>query len=156
MTMHPLFAGFEGASLYAVGQALGFAVHAESGRGALPSQLSAGHLERQRPGADLHGFHFAGGWEAPSAHCLLFVKPLTAFASACWLVGLGGRLYGPRASDFYTGASVLGDLEAAAYIAGGEAMAGWPRVTPDASQVFAEAFALLVDGFAVQTGNCPC
>lgn len=155
MTMHPLFAGFEGASLYAVGQALGFAVHAESGLGALPPQLPAGHRERQLPGADLHGFHYAGGWEAPAAHCLLFVKPLTALASACWLVGLGDRLQGVRASDFYTGASVLGDLEAAAYAAGGEELAGWPRVTPDASQAFAEAFALLVDGFAVQTGNVP-
>ena len=73
-------------------------------------------------------------------------------------MGLGDclqGLQGTRASDFYTGASVLGDLEAAAYAAGGEALAGWPKVTPDASQVFAEAFALLVDGFAVQTGNVP-
>ena len=153
--MHPLFAGFEGASLYAVGQALGFAVHAESCLGALPLQLSGEHQARQLPGEDLAGFHYAGGWEAPAAHCLLFVKPLTAFASACWLAGLGDRLQGARASDFYTGASVLGDLEAAAYAAGGEALAGWPKLTPDASQAFAEAFALLVDGFAVQTGNIP-
>lgn len=155
MTMHPLFAGFEGASLYAVGQALGFAVHAESGCGALPDQLSAEHRRRQLPGADLAGFHYAGGWSAPSVHCLLFVKPLTVLASACWLAGLGHGFKGPRASDFYSGASVLGDLEAAAYAADCEQLSGWPRVTADDSQLFAEAFALLVDGFAVHTRNIP-
>lgn len=89
MSMHPLFAGFSGANLYAVGQALGFAVHAECARGALPVWLSAEHRRRQLPGEDLAGFYYAGGWNAPGAHCLLFVKPLTAFAQTCYLAGLG-------------------------------------------------------------------
>lgn len=88
--MHPLFSGFAGANLYAVGQALGFAVHAECGRGALPAWLSVEHRRRQLSGEDLAGFHYAGGWEAPGAHCLLFVRPLTAFAQTCYLAGVGG------------------------------------------------------------------
>lgn len=48
---------------------------------------------------------------------------------------------------------MLGDLEAALYAAGGEQTAGWPRVAPADTQLFAEAFALLLDGFMVQTGN---
>lgn len=86
--MHPLFSGFAGANLYAVSQALGFAVHAESGLGPLPGRLPAAHRQRQQPGADLAGFQYAGGWDAPGAHCLLFVKPLTAFAQTCYLAGL--------------------------------------------------------------------
>ncbi|MNP75736.1 hypothetical protein D3C76_1728430 [compost metagenome] len=48
---------------------------------------------------------------------------------------------------------MLGDLEVALYAAGGESTLGWPRVSPDQTQLFAEAFALLLDGFMVQSGN---
>jgi len=97
--MHPLFAGFSGANLYAVGQALGFAVHAECARGALPACLSPEHRQRQLSGEDLAGFHYAGGWDAPGAHCLLFVKPLTAFAEVCLHEGLGYTGAGDLASE---------------------------------------------------------
>lgn len=94
MNMHPLFAGFDGFSLYAVGQALGFAVHAESALGSLSEVLPADQASRLLPGADLAGFHYAGGWNAPGAHCLLFVKPLTTLAAVCWEAGAnkGGQV----------------------------------------------------------------
>jgi len=85
--MHPLFAGFEGASPYAVGAALGFAIHVESALGALPITLNPLQRERMREGGDLAGFHFAGGWGAPGAHCLMFAKPLTRNAAAWWKTG---------------------------------------------------------------------
>lgn len=154
MTMHPLFAGFKDVSPYALGAALGFAVHVDSIRGPLPSELSSEHAARLQAGGELAGFCWAGGWEAPGvAHCLMFVKPLTALASVCWLAGLGGQWRELRPSYFCTGAQVLGDLEAALYAAGGESTLGWPRVCPAETQLFAEAFALLLDGFMVQTGN---
>lgn len=87
MNMHPLFAGFDGFSLYAVGQALGFAVHTESALGLLSEVLPADQANRLLPGADLAGFHYAGGWDAPGVHCLLFVKPLTPLAVVCWEAG---------------------------------------------------------------------
>lgn len=152
--MHPLFAGFKDVSPYALGAALGFAVHVEIGRGSLPSDLPAEVLQRLQAGGDLAGHLWAGGWEAPGrTHCLMFVKPLTALASVCWLAGLGGQWVDLRPSYFYTGAQVLGDLEAALYAAGGESTLGWPRVAPADTQLFAEAFALLLDGFMVQSGN---
>ena len=152
--MHPLFAGFKDVSPYALGAALGFAVHVEVSRGSVPSELPPEAVERLQAGGDLAGFYWAGGWEAPGvAHCLMFVKPLTALASVCWLAGLGGQWRELHPSYFYTGAQVLGDLEAALYAAGGESTLGWPRVSADQTQLFAEAFALLLDGFLVQTGN---
>ena len=154
MNLHPLFAGFKDVSPYALGAALGFAVHVDAARGSLPTVLPTETAERLQAGGDLAGFHWAGGWEAPGrAHCLMFVKPLTALASVCWLAGLGGQWRDLRPSYFYTGAQVLGDLEVAMYAAGGESTLGWPRVGPDQTQLFAEAFALLLDGFLVQSGN---
>lgn len=152
--MHPLFAGFKDVSPYALGAALGFAVHVDSVRGPLPVELSPEHAARLQADGELAGFHWAGGWEAPGvAHCLMFVKPLTALASVCWLAGLGHGRVGMRASYLYSGVQALGDLEAVAYAALGEEVAGWPRLQPDDTQLFAEAFALLLDGFMVQTGN---
>lgn len=154
MTLHPLFAGFTDISPYALGAALGFAVHVEVARGSLPSVLPTETAERLQAGGDLGGFYWAGGWEAPGrTHLLMFVKPLTALASACWLAGLGGQWRELRPSYFYTGVQVLGDLETALYAAGGESTLGWPRVAPADAQLFAEAFALLLDGFMLQTGN---
>lgn len=152
--MHPLFAGFKDVSPYALGAALGFAVHVDSVRGPLPVELSPEHAARLQAGGELAGFYWAGGWEAPGVvHCLMFVKPLTALASVCWLAGQGHGLVGMRASYLYSGVQALGDLEAVAYAALGEEVAGWPRLQPDDTQLFAEAFALLLDGFMVQTGN---
>lgn len=96
--MHPLFAGFDGFSLYAVGQALGFAVHAESALGPLPAELPTHQSSRQLPGGDLAGFYYAGGWEAPGAHCMLFVKPVTALALACWAAGSDQGVQGAASS----------------------------------------------------------
>lgn len=156
MTMHPLFAGFKDVSPYALGAALGFAVHVDAVRGSLPSELPTEAVERLQAGGELAGFHWAGGWESPGRmHCLMFVKPLTALASVCWLAGLGNGLVGMRASYLYSGAQALADLEVAAYAALGEEVVGWPQLRPDDSQLFAEAFALLLDGFMVQTGNAP-
>lgn len=152
--MHPLFAGFKDVSPYALGAALGFAVHVEVGRGRLPSELPTETAARLQAAGDLAGHLWAGGWEAPGrAHCLMFVKPLTALASVCWLAGLGHGLVGMRASYLYSGAQALADLEVAAYAALGDEVAGWPRLRPDDTQLFAEAFALLLDGFMVQSGN---
>ncbi|MBP5971047.1 hypothetical protein [Pseudomonas iridis] len=154
MTLHPLFAGFTDISPYALGDALGFAVHVDAARGPLPSELPPEHAKRLQVGGELAGFHCAGGWEAPGvAHCLMFVKPLTALASACWLAGLGHRQVGMRASYLYSGAQALGDLEVAAYAALGEEVAGWPRLQSPDTELFVEAFALLLDGFMLQTGN---
>ena len=154
MTLHPLFAGFKDVSPYALGAALGFAVHVTSARGPLPVELPPEYVGHLQAGGELAGFQWAGGWEAPGVvHCLMFVKPLTALASACWLAGLGGQWRELRPSYFYTGAQVLGDLETALYAAGGESTLGWPRVGTADTQIFAEAFALLLDGFLVQTGN---
>lgn len=89
MKVHPLFAGFKGASPHAVGAALGFAVHVETYRGALPEALPVDHQPRLQEGGDLFGFRFAGGWEAPGAHCLMFAKPLTMMAASWWFVGEG-------------------------------------------------------------------
>lgn len=88
MSIHPLFAGFEGHNPHALGAALGFAIHLETALGALPAVLSAQHVERLGFGGELSGFRWAGGWEAPGVHCLMFVKPLTSMAAAWWDVGL--------------------------------------------------------------------
>lgn len=87
MTLHPLFAGFKDFSPYAVGAALGFAVHVETALGPLPATLDPLQRARMREGGDLAGFHFAGGWGAPGAHCLMFAKPLTRHAAAWWQTG---------------------------------------------------------------------
>lgn len=86
--MHPLFAGFHGVDLYAVGRALGFIVHAEAGRGGLPNALTHEQVGRLSSGGDLEDYLYAGGWNAPAAHCQLFVKPLTHLAGELWRVGL--------------------------------------------------------------------
>lgn len=153
MTIHPLFAGFKGQNLHAVGHALGFAVHAESHLGDLPAALPEDQRGRLLPGGDLVGFHFAGGWESPSVHSLLFVRPLTALASLIWMAGLGDRWGELRPSYFHTGADVLADVEVAVYAASGAAAPVWPRLDPDDAQLFSEAFALLLDGFLVHSGN---
>lgn len=88
MSIHPLFAGFKGHSPHAVGAALGFAIHVETALGPLPVGLPVEHADRLAFGGDLSGFQWAGGWEAPGVHCLMFAKPLTAMAAAWWQVGL--------------------------------------------------------------------
>ena len=88
MTLHPLFSGFKGESPYSVGAALGFAIHIEAVRGALPSVLDPLQQSRTREDGDLAGFQFAGGWGAPGVHCLMFAKPLTRLAAAWWCAGL--------------------------------------------------------------------
>ncbi len=87
MTLHPLFAGFKDFSPYAVGAALGFAIHVDTALGPLPTTLDQPQRARMREGGDLAGFHFAGGWGAPGAHCLMFAKPLTALAVEWWRAG---------------------------------------------------------------------
>lgn len=87
MNIHPLFAGFKGESPYAVGAALGFAIHVETALGQLPAALDPQQRERTREGGDLAGFQFAGGWGAPGAHCLMFAKPLTRLAATWWQAG---------------------------------------------------------------------
>lgn len=89
MNLHPLFAGFTESSPYAVGAALGFAIHVETALGALPATLDPLQRARMREGGDLAGFQFAGGWGAPGAHCLMFAKPLTMLAASWWFVGEG-------------------------------------------------------------------
>lgn len=93
MRIHPLFAGFAGCDAYRVGDALGFAVHVETGHGPLPGQLPFRQLMRLGGSGDLPGYLFAGGWSAPGVHGLLFVKPLSAMAEAWWRAGLE---YSPR------------------------------------------------------------
>lgn len=87
MNIHPLFAGFKGESPYAMGAALGFAIHVETALGPLPTSLDQPQRARMREGGDLAGFHFAGGWGAPGAHCLMFAKPLTRMAATWWRAG---------------------------------------------------------------------
>lgn len=87
MNVHPLFAGFTDSSPYAVGAALGFAIHVEAALGALPARLDPLQRARMREGGDLAGFLFAGGWGAPGAHCLMFAKPLTRLAARWWEAG---------------------------------------------------------------------
>jgi hypothetical protein len=87
MNLHPLFAGFTESSPYAVGAALGFAIHVETALGALPATLDPLQRARMREGGDLAGFQFAGGWGAPGAHCLMFAKPLTRYAATWWQAG---------------------------------------------------------------------
>lgn len=84
MNLHPLFAGFTDSSPYAVGAALGFAIHVEAALGAMPATLDPLQRARMREGGDLAGFLFAGGWGAPGAHCLMFAKPLTRLAVTWW------------------------------------------------------------------------
>lgn len=88
MNIHPLFAGFKDSSPYAVGAALGFAIHVETVLGALPAALDPLQRVRMREGGDLAGFQFAGGWGAPGAHCLMFAKPLTRLAATWWRAGV--------------------------------------------------------------------
>lgn len=87
MDMHPLFAGFHGVDAYAVGAALGFAIHVEVVRGPLPIELSPAERGRIAARVGLDGFHFAGGWGAPGVHCLMFAKPLTRNAATWWQTG---------------------------------------------------------------------
>lgn len=84
MTVHPLFAGFAGAPLSRVGQALGFILHAEARPGPLPAGLSFDDCARLGPDGDLAGYLHAGGWESGGQHCLLFAKPLTYTAERLW------------------------------------------------------------------------
>lgn len=88
MTVHPLFAGFHGSDVHSVARALGFAAHVETNMGALPEVLPAAQLSRLAEGGDLYGFRFAGGWEAPGVHCLLFAKPLTIMSASWFAIGL--------------------------------------------------------------------
>ncbi|MNJ69445.1 hypothetical protein D3C77_657970 [compost metagenome] len=88
MRIHPLFAGFAGCDASRVGAALGFAVHVETRLGPLPEQLSAEQRSRLSESGDLPGYLFAGGWNSPGVHGLLFVKPLSAMAAAWWRVGV--------------------------------------------------------------------
>ena len=88
MNFHPLFSGFHGASPYAVGDALGFAIHVEAELGKLPASLNPEQRARMDRGGDLAGYQFAGGWNAPGAHCLMFAKPLTVVAAKLWQAGL--------------------------------------------------------------------
>lgn len=88
MNFHPLFAGFHGVDPYAVGAALGFAIHIEATLGVLPASLNPVQRSRMDRGGDLVGFQYAGGWQAPGAHCLMFAKPLTPMAAKLWQAGL--------------------------------------------------------------------
>lgn len=159
MTLHPLFAGFKGKDWSAVGDALGFTVQVATFRAPSTWRAAPNLAGLLDPRFAEAGFLFAGWWSAPGVHCLMYVKPRDATALAWWLIGLGERAQekqgGILASDFYSGASVLQDLEAGAYIAAGDRLEGWPRVTPDQSALFVDAFALLVDGFALHTNNEP-
>ncbi|MFJ7111289.1 hypothetical protein ACIQU2_27490 [Pseudomonas sp. NPDC098740] len=96
MNLHPLFAGFKGESPYAVGAALGFAIHVETALGPLPAALDPRQRERTREGGDLADFQFAGGWGAPGAHCLMFAKPLTRMAAAWWRAGEAEVVHAPK------------------------------------------------------------
>ena len=107
MIFHPLFAGFKGASPYAVGAALGFAIHVETALGALPATLDPLQRVRLHEGGDLAGFQFAGGWGAPGAHCLMFAKPLTRMAATLW-----------RAGEDAVSADPLGELKPCSFCSG--------------------------------------
>lgn len=84
MAVHPLFAGFAGASIDRLGRALGFDLRAEARPGGLPGALSFADTERMNEGGDLVGYRFAGGWEVGGLHCLLFAKPVTYTAERLW------------------------------------------------------------------------
>lgn len=92
MNLHPLFAGFNGENPYAVGAALGFAIHIETALGPLPTTLDPLQRARTGEGGDLQHFQFCGGWGAPGAHCLMFAKPLTSMAAELFRVGQGGTV----------------------------------------------------------------
>jgi len=194
MKMHPLFAGFTHAQLETAAHALGFEFR----------RLRAG--DRASEQSKRSGFLCMGVWNEEGEGYAGYVRPLTAFAMACWLAGLGqneqsahlkrperysyrlnserwqgqfgsreaakevGRTDAvqrgreafktagqrpPLASSIYTGASVLEDLRVSAYAAFGDDASDWPRLRPDQSGLFCEAFALLVDGFAKHTDTAP-
>lgn len=88
MKVHPLFAGFAGASVERVGASLGFILHAEARPGALPPSLSFNDTDRLGSSGDLAGYRFAGGWEVQGQHCLLFAKPTTYTAERLWSAAL--------------------------------------------------------------------
>lgn len=208
MSGHPLFSGFAKSELVEKGAALGFDLRViTSQEPFFPMNTKASELIRKRLGGSSEGFYRVARWEAPGVYCVAMAKPLTAFAMACYLAGLGQvaqqshqsravyyryshaaseglkgwaheragagasgntdalrhglKTYKthivapPLASAIYTGASVLEDLRVSAYAAVGAEARDWPRVSPDHAQQFAEAHALLVDGFAWHTENVP-
>lgn len=77
MKMHPLFAGFTHAQLETVAQGLGFEFRCMPVRRAVVDQ---------RPN---DGFRCIGEWKHEGELYVGFVRPLTAFAMACWFAGLG-------------------------------------------------------------------
>lgn len=101
MKLHPLFAGFKGACPHAVGSALGFAVHVETVRGVAPEALPVHQRARLQKGGELQGFCFAGSWDAPGVHCLLFVKALTTMAASWFQTGCEHACRDPRAQGVH-------------------------------------------------------
>ena len=79
MKMHPLFAGFTHGQLEAVTHALGFEFR----------RFQAGDRDADQRKQD--GFLCMGNWEWERVRYVGFVRPLTAFAMACWFAGLGQR-----------------------------------------------------------------
>lgn len=88
MKVHPLFAGFAGAPLSQLGQALGFELLAELRPGDLPRHLSFVDEVRMGEFGDLAGYRFAGGWSVAGQHALLFAKPVSATANRMWHAAL--------------------------------------------------------------------
>jgi len=87
---HPLFAGFATSELVEKGAALGFDLRViVSQEPFFPMSVRAAEFIRERLGGVSDGFYRVARWEAPGVYCVAMAKPLTAFAHACYLVGLG-------------------------------------------------------------------
>lgn len=99
MKIHPLFAGFVGQEMTAVGAALGFDLRVVTTRAPLLPLASEGRELVDGRFADAGGlaaFSVAGSWHAPGVFCTLFARPLTPLALVWWLVGLRGFALEPR------------------------------------------------------------
>ena len=77
MKMHPLFAGFTHAQLETAAHALGFEFRRY--------QVGDSNADQRKQ----DGFLCMGNWEWERVRYVGFVRPLTAFAMACWFAGLG-------------------------------------------------------------------
>lgn len=88
MSVHPLFEGFAGAPLGALGRALGFDLLAEVRPGPLPKYLAFVDEVRMGQFGDLAGYRSAGGWCLDGRHVLLFARPTTYTAERLWFAAL--------------------------------------------------------------------
>lgn len=99
MTIHPLFAGFVGQEMTAVGAALGFDLRVVTTREPLLPLTDEGRelVEcRLASAGGLAVFSVAGSWQSPGVFCTLFARPLTPLSLAWWLTGLRGFALEPR------------------------------------------------------------